>query len=145
MDEKKFLKKEIRSLNRHLPKGRTSLAELLEQKKPRIETRDGSTHRFKKDELEYLAELLPEEKHSKLKLPIIIRISPQLGRGAAQVSGKIEQKVFREILDKEGRKKDNKLLIYRPEVRKIRQKLPTTTQYAFLISSRGGDPSEKVG
>lgn len=144
MNEKKFLKKEIQSLNRHLPKSRTSLAELLKQKKPQIETKNGSTHRFKKEELRYLAELLPEEKHSKLRLPIIVRIAPQLGRGAAKISGKLEQKVFRKILDKE-EKKDNKLLIYRPEIRKIRQKLPTTTQYAFLISSKGRDPSEKVG
>ncbi|KXA89148.1 hypothetical protein AKJ57_05790 [candidate division MSBL1 archaeon SCGC-AAA259A05] len=145
MDDEKFLKKEIQSLNRHLPKGRTSLAKLLKQKKPQIETRDGSTHRFKKEELKYLAELLPEKKHSKLRLPMIVRISPQLGRGAAKISGKLEQKILRKILDKKGEKNENELLIYRPEVRKIRQKLPTTTQYAFLISSRGGDPSGKIG
>lgn len=140
MDEDEILRKQIKNLNRHLPKGRASLAELLEKEKPQIETRDGSTHRFKKDELEYLAEILPEERHSKLRLPIIVRISPGLGRGTAKISGKVEQEVLKKILNEEEKEEKDELLIYRPEIRAIRRKLPSTTQYAFLISSRGGGP-----
>lgn len=143
MDDEDLLRKQIRTLNRHLPEGRARLADLLKQEKPRIKNRDGSTHRFKMDELEYLAELLPEKKHPKLRLPIIVRISPQLGRGAAKISGKVEREVMRKILDKEEEEKEE-LLIYRPEVRKIRKKLPTTTQYAFMISSGRGGKSERI-
>ena len=139
MDKEGFLKKQIQNLNRHLPKGRATLANLLEQDKPEIENRDGSTHRFKKKELEFLADLLPERKHRRLRLPIIIRVSPELGRGAAKISGRIEQEVFEKILEKQDESEGHELLIYRPEVRKIRQKLPTTTQYAFLISTKKGD------
>ncbi|KXA90688.1 hypothetical protein AKJ39_02100 [candidate division MSBL1 archaeon SCGC-AAA259J03] len=138
MDHDEIIKKQIQNLNRHLPKGRISLEKLLEQDKPRVENRDGDTHRFKRRELEYLADLLPPEKHSKLRLPIIVRISPELGRGASKISGKIEREVIEKILEKEG--DEDELVIYRPEIRKIRRKLPTTTQYAFMISSTKGKP-----
>ncbi|KXB07895.1 hypothetical protein AKJ55_01730 [candidate division MSBL1 archaeon SCGC-AAA382M17] len=139
MDEDELLKKQLQNLNLHLPRSRASLAELLKKEKPRIETRDGSSHRFKKNELDLLAEILPKEKHGQLRLPIIIRISPQLGRGAAKISGKVEQEVLRKILDKKEREGSEELLIHRPETRTIRKKLPTTTQYAFLISSSRSD------
>lgn len=142
MKDEKFLKKQIKNLNKHLPKGRTSLAELLEQETPQVEIRDGSTHRFKKSELKFLADLLPEDKHSQLKLPVIIRVSPQLGRGAAKISGKTEQEVLRKILDKE-KEIGDELVIYRPEIRIVRKKLPTTTQYAFMTSSRRRNTYER--
>lgn len=141
-DRDEFVKKQIQNLNKHLPKARCTLEELLKQEKPRIESRDGSTHRFKRSELEYLSGLVPSEDHSGLKLPIIIRISPQLGRGAAKVSGEIEEKVVMQILGKEGT--EDELVIYRPEVRQVRKKLPTTTQYAFMVSSSSGGPIKKT-
>lgn len=142
MKDDEFLKKQIKNLNKHLPKGRASLAELLEQETPQVEIRDGSTHRFKKSELQSLADILPEDEHSQLKLPIIVRISPQLGRGAAKISGKMEQKVLRKILDKE-EENEGELIIYRPEIRIVRKKLPTTTQYAFMMSSKGRNAYER--
>lgn len=139
MNKNNFLKKQIQDLNKHLPKKRATLASLLEQEKPRITSKDGSTHRFKKSELEYIAEILPEELHKRLRLPIIIRISPGLGRGAARISGKTERIVVKEILGKEkSGEEGEELVIYRPEVRVIRKKLPTTTQYAFMISASEG-------
>ena len=144
MDKDEFLKNQIRNLNQHLPKGRTPLSKLLKQKKPQIETRDGSKHRFKKKELEFLADMLPKEKHSKLRLPIIMRLSPGKGRGTAEISGTVEKEVFRKILDKE-KDDEDRFYIYRPEIREIRRKLPTTTQYAFLISSRRENNSERMG
>ncbi len=139
MDKDGFLKKQIQNLNRHLPKGRATLADLLDRDKPQIENRDGSTHRFKRKELEFLADLIPKEEYRRLRLPIIIRVSPELGRGAAKITGKIEKEIFKKILEKDEELDEGELLVYRPEVRKIRQKLPTTTQYAFLISSKRGD------
>lgn len=137
MKEDKFLRKQVQTLNRHLPKRRASLAKLLKQEKPQVISKDGTSHRFKKRELEYLAELLPKDLHKKLRLPIIIRISPELGRGAAKISGKVERIIIENILEKEESEEDE-LVIYRPEIRIVRKKLPTTTQYAFLITSSEG-------
>lgn len=129
----RFLKKEIQYLNRHLPKKRSSLADLMEQDKPKIDTKDGKSHRFKRKELQYLSDLLPKNLHKRLRLPIIITISPQFGRGAAKISGEAECLVVLKILEKE-KEEEGELLIYRPEIRALRKKLPTTTQYAFQIS-----------
>ena len=144
VDRDEFLKKQIQNLNRHLPKGRVSLSDLLERDKPRVENQDGSTHRFKRKELEYLADLIPDKKHSELRLPIIIRISPGLGRGTAKVSGRLEKEVFGKILEKDQEEGKEELLIYRPEMRKIRKRLPTTTQYAFLITGENNNPTKRV-
>lgn len=137
MKDRDILEKELGKLNKHLPQSRKSLSKLLKMDKPEIKNRDGSKQRLKKKELNFLSEALPREDHPKLKLPIIIRLSPQLGKGAAKISGKIERKILRKILNKE-EKEEKEMVIYRPEVRKIRKKIPTTTQYAFMISSRGG-------
>ncbi|KXB07941.1 hypothetical protein AKJ56_02100 [candidate division MSBL1 archaeon SCGC-AAA382N08] len=139
-----LIKKEIQNLNKHLPKARATLDKLLEQDKPHVESRSGDAHRFKKKELEYLAELLSKEKHSKLRLPIIIRISPELGRGASKISGNIEREVIEKIIEKEETEDKKELIIYRPETRAVRKKLPTTTQYAFMISSTKGKPYERT-
>ncbi len=135
MDEDEFLKKQIKNLNTHLPKSRNTLEKLLDMEKPHITNRDGSDYRFKKSELDYLSDLLAKEEYSKLRLPIIIRISPQLGRGVSKITGKMEQKVISKILDKET-EEGEELLIYRPETRKVRKKLPTATQYAFMMSGK---------
>lgn len=133
MEQDEFLRKQLRALSRHLPRGRVPLSELLRHEKPRVETRSGETHRFRKSELRYLADFLPEEMHSKLRLPILIELMPQLGQGAARISGRAECTVVNKVL---GGKEEGKteLVIYRPEVRALRRKLPTTTQYAFLAT-----------
>ncbi|MFP4005139.1 MAG: DUF61 family protein [Candidatus Hadarchaeia archaeon] len=138
MKEDDFLKKELGQLNQHLPKDRKTLEELLKMEKPEVQNKDGTTQRFKRKELDFLSNLIPEDEHSKLRLPILIRITPQLGRGSAKVSGKTEQRVIKKILKSERNDGETEMIIYRPETRKIRKKLPTTTQYAFMISSRGG-------
>ncbi len=144
MKDEDFLKKQIQNLNKHLPKGRETLENLLKKDKPRVENRDGSKHRFKKKELEYLSELLSEEKHSRLRLPIIIRISPELGRGASKITGRIEKEIMKKILNKDDEKTEDELILYRPETRTIRKKLPTTTQYAFMISTQKGNTNGKI-
>lgn len=136
MDEDEFLKKQIKNLNTHLPKSRKTLEKLLDMEKPNITNRDGSNYRFKKSELDYLSNILPKEKYSKLRLPIIIRVSSQLGQGVSKITGEMEKKVISKILDKES-EEGEELLIYRPETRKVRRKLPTATQYAFMMSGKG--------
>jgi len=131
--DEKTLVKLIRSLNKHLPERRKSLASLLREDAPRVYGRDGSPHRFKKEELRLLASILPEELHDKLFLPIYIEFAPDYGRGAARIHGRLECEVVSKILGKNVEQTDE-MIIYRPEVRELRRKLPTTTQYAFFFS-----------
>ncbi len=130
MSADRLIKLELSKLNVHLPERRPSLREALSSARPQVVARDGSTHAFKREELEFLAGLLPEADRDKLQLPILIALEPKLGRGTARISGEAEVKVVSQVLEKEA--SAGELLIYRPEVAILRKKLPTTTQYLFL-------------
>ena len=54
----RLVKKQILSLNKHLPRKRKFLDELLKEEQPHVVGADGTRHRFKKDELKKLSEIL---------------------------------------------------------------------------------------
>lgn len=127
-----YLRKELRLVNLHLPYRKRSLEELLREDFPHVVLRDGSTHYFKRRELELLASLVPREKWSELYLPILLEVSPEYGEGAVVVKGRLESLVVSKILGLEW-KNESELIIYRPHVSILRRKLPTTTQYVFSL------------
>ena len=127
-----YLQRELRLVNLHLPYRKRSLEELLKEEFPHVRLRDGSTHYFKRRELELLASLLPREMWGKLYLPILLEVSPEYGEGAIVVKGKIESMVVSKILELEW-SNESELIIYRPQVSILRRKLPTTTQYVFSL------------
>ena len=57
----KLLKKQIFSLNRHIPRQRKNLEDLLQEERPHVVGADGSRHRFKRSELKDLSNLIPSE------------------------------------------------------------------------------------
>lgn len=120
-------------LNRHLAVAKRDLESLLKEEKPRIALRDGSTHSFKKDELERISRILPRELHPKLMLPIYIELSSdKYGKGAARISGSLECKAAAHVLGKAA--SGDELFVYRPELKRLRRELPTTTQYMFTLA-----------
>ena len=121
---------ELGKLNAHIPEKRISLKAALSSTKPEVTTKDGSVHAFKREELELLSKILPENEWNRLQLPIFISLEPSLGRGAAKIRGDAETNVAAKILGK--KKSSAEIIIYRPEVAAIRRKLPTTTQYIFM-------------
>ena len=125
----RLLKKQIVILNRHIPKQRKTLADLLNEEKPHVHGSDGARHRFHKTELDKLAKIIPKSEYKKLKLPIYIEIESD--SSGARITGNLECLILRKILDVECEK--NEIFIYRPYIRILRNELPTTTQYIFLI------------
>lgn len=125
----RLLKKQILSLNRHLPRQRKSLKELLEEDKPHVVGVDGTRQRFKTSEIKKIAEMIPPEQHHLLKLPIYLEI--ELQTSGTRISGKLDLKVVCHILKLEDCNREK--YIYRPEMRILRKELPTTTQYIFLV------------
>ena len=125
----RLLKKQIFSLNRHLPKQRKNLKELLEEDKPRVIGADGTRHRFKRDELKRIAKIIPEKDQSRLKLPIYLEIESETS--GTRVAGDLELKILCNILKLEDCGRE--MYIYRPDLKIIRRELPTTTQYIFLV------------
>jgi len=150
--EERTLANLVRSLNRHLPAVRKTLAELLREEKPAVIGRDNTMHCIRKEELEMLASMLRSQERERLKIPIYIELSPEW-RGIARIHGALECKVVLKILGKpaerergvvegealEGESAEehearDEIFINRADVRRLRRALPTTTQYAFLFS-----------
>jgi hypothetical protein len=136
----KIFAKAVKALNAHLPAERKTLLALLKADKPAVQGRDGSIHRIKRDELEEIARLIPEEAYGKLRLPIYIELTPDYGRGMAKVHGKLDCEIVRLVLEKESESANkseaaDEIFIHREEVRRLRRRLPTATEYAFFFST----------
>lgn len=129
LDSDNLLKKQVISLNRHLPRRRKTLAELLEEERPHVTGVDGTRHRFRNAELKKLATLIDEKDYKNLKLPIYIEIESTTS--GARIAGRLETQITCKILKTDPCKSE--LFIYRPEIRALRSEFPTATQYIFLI------------
>ncbi len=135
--ESRVFAKLVRSLNDHLPVERKALGELLREEKPRVVCRDGSTHRIRKEELEAIERIVGSrwgKEAERLKLPILIEMAPDYGRSAAKIRGRVYCDILQAILG-EDRKTTDEMVIFRPDIRRLRRELPSATQYAFLIST----------
>ena len=136
-DDRIFVKA-VQALNKHLPAERKALSALLKEDKPAVKGRDGSLNRIKRNELEELASLIPKEVHGQLRLPMYIELTPDYGRGMAKIHGKLDCEIARLILEKEKVKESERtdeLFIHRDDVRRLRRRLPTATEYAFFYST----------
>jgi len=125
------LKDELRLLNAHLPRERKSLADALRDPHPYIACSDGSTHMFKKKELQYLAGMLSEEEQQALLLPILIRLNAGHNEMTVLCNDDVEKKVLSGILDMPLTITGDGISIYKNQLGVIRKKLRTTTQYIF--------------
>lgn len=136
--DKKILIKTIQTLNQHLPGKRRTLSELLEEERPGVRGKDNTFFVMDKSELNMISETLPRFMWSRLRLPMLIEMSPDLGSGAAKIQGEVESEVVSKLLNIK-RSNDRFMVIYLPDVRELRRLLPTTTQYAFVTSLRDGN------
>ena len=135
---KNILIKTIQTMNQHLPSRRLDLMQLMAMDKPGVKGKDNSFFIMDKAELELISQSLPRFLWSRLRLPLLIEMSPDFGNGAARVQGEVEVEAVAKILGKD-RPRERQMIIYLPEVRELRRKLPTTTQYAFVTNLRERD------
>lgn len=133
--DKNVLVKTIQTLNQHLPGKRLTLADLLSMEKPGVKGKDNAFFIMDKSELELISQSLPRFLWNRLRLPMLIEMSPDFGTGSARIQGVAEVELVSKILNK-SRTFERQLIIYMPEVRELRRKLPTTTQYAFITNLR---------
>ena len=135
---KNILIKTIQTMNQHLPSRRLDLMQLMAMDKPGVKGKDNSFLIMEKAELELISQSLPRFLWSRLRLPLLIEMSPDFGNGAARVQGEAEVEVVAKILGKD-RPRERQMIIYLPDVRELRRKLPTTSQYAFVTNLRERD------
>lgn len=130
-----LLVKTIQTMNQSLPTQRINLAQLLTMEKPGITAKDNNFFIMDKAELDLISKSIPRFLWSRLRLPLLIEMSPDYGSGAARIQGEPEVELVSKILGKE-RPQEKQIIIYPYEVRDLRRKLPTTTQYAFVANLR---------
>jgi uncharacterized protein (UPF0216 family) len=133
--DKKMIIKTVQTMNQHLPGRRERLTNLLQAEKPGVRGKDNAFYIIDKSELEIICDALPRFLWSSLRLPILIEMSPQFGNGSARIQGDTEVELVKKLLNVD-RGERNFVIIYMPEIRELRRKLPTTTQYAFVVSLR---------
>jgi uncharacterized protein (UPF0216 family) len=125
------LRGELRLLNAYLPRHQKLLSDLLREEYPHVVCTDGSTHLFKRKELKYLASLINDDEQEALLLPMLIGVSSGQGEMAIICRGEVEEKVISKILDMPVTPKQQRIMIYKPQLSILRQMLKTTTQYLF--------------
>ncbi len=125
------LKSELRVVNAHLPSKQKPLADLLDEEYPHILCRDGSTHLFRRKELKYLAGLLDADEQKKLFLPMLIETSAAEGEMAVICPGAVVEKAISRVLDMPVTRRQDRVVIYKPQLAILRKLLRTTTQYIF--------------
>jgi uncharacterized protein len=133
--DKKVIIKTIQSMNQHIPPKRRNLVDLLSDEKPGVRGKDNTFYIMDKPELDLISSSIPRFLWQRLRLPILIEMSPELGSGAARIQGQVESEAVAKILGKEKPQGDT-LVIYLHEIKELRHKLPTTTQYAFVTNLR---------
>ena len=127
----KAVRGELRIVNAGLPKSQERLSNLLSEKYPHVVCHDGSTHSFKRSELEYLASIIDTDEQKTLELPMIIELGPDQGEAAIICEGKVEEKTISRVLDMPVTCEEGRIRIYRPQLALLRRKLKTTTVYLF--------------
>jgi uncharacterized protein (UPF0216 family) len=135
-----LLGRELRKLNTHLPKQRRTLKELLIDADPTIPTVDGSTILLKKEEIEELAQIVPQEYRDSVKLPLIVLRRMELGRSVYTVSGnRIEEFTVKRILNKTNadyhamQLADGPFFLYRPDVSELVRRFHSLVVIGFGV------------
>ena len=134
------IERELAQLNNHMPRMKKSLAQLLSEPEPAFLTRDEKTSAVRREELEYLAELVPIELHAEVMLPFTILRRPSLGRGAFTIGGsKLDQFTVLRIIGKlttpfeSWHETELPRCIYSPELVLLRKRLASTVTIGFGV------------
>lgn len=122
---------ELRIVNSGLPNSQKRLSSLLDEQYPHVVCNDGSTHFFKRSELEYLASLLDTDEQRALPLPMLIELGANQAEAAIICEGKIEDKVISKALNMPVKCEERRIRIYKPQLALLRKKFKTTTVYVF--------------
>lgn len=125
------LRGELRIVNAGLPQSQKRLSNLLTEEYPHVVCNDGSTHSFKKSELEYLASILDTDEQKALPLPMLIEVGANQGEAAIICEGKVEEKVISKALNMPVTCQERRIRIYKPQLALLRRKFKTTTVYVF--------------
>jgi len=125
------LRSELKLVNTGLPQSQEKLSVLLKERHPQVLCNDGSSHSFKKRELDYLASITDDAEQEALLLPILIEVETGESTTSVVCEGAVEEKVVSRVLDMPLTCERGRIRIYKPQLGMLRGKLKTTTAYVF--------------
>ena len=125
------LRGELRVVNAGLPQSQKRLSNLLSENYPHVVCNDGSTHFFKKRELEYIASMIDTDEQEALQLPMLIELGANQAEAAIICEGNVEEKVISKALNMLVTCDQKRIRIYKPQLALLRRKFKTTTVYVF--------------
>ena len=125
------LRGELRVVNAGLPQSQKRLSNLLSENYPHVVCNDGSTHFFKKRELECLASMIDTDEQEALQLPMLIELGANQAEAAIICEGNVEEKVISKALSMSVTCEQRRIRIYKPQLALLRRKFKTTTVYVF--------------
>lgn len=125
------LRGELRIVNTGLPQSQKRLSNLLDEKYPHVVCNDGSTHFFKRNELEYLASMLDTDEQKALPLPMLIELGANQAEAVVICEGQVEEKVISKALNMPVTCEERRIRIYKPQLALLRRRFKTTTVYVF--------------
>ena len=125
------LKGELRVVNAGLPRNQKPLSTLLHEEYPHVLCSDGSSHLFKRRELNYLASVINTDEQESLLLPVLIELGQNQAEAAVICQTDVVQKLITKILDMPVTPEQGRITIYKPQLALLRKTLKTTSQYVF--------------
>ncbi len=146
MDRDRFLdvtlQNELRELNKHLPKNRKTIRELLTEDPPTVSTVGGEKVTMKKNEVGALSAELPDSLRDRVKLPIVFLRRRDLGAGAFTLLGdSYEEFALSKLLgDYKGTLEDfirshgSPTIFYKPQISELMRRFHSLIVVGFGLS-----------
>jgi uncharacterized protein (UPF0216 family) len=131
MFNEKAMQSLLSSMNAHVPSKRTSLADLLDQKQPYFEGKDGSRYDIDPKELRLIASKVDPWETDRVKIPLLLVTDTGYEQGQWKVMGKIETKIISRLIGREPEKPDEMLIFY-PHLIELQKLLPTTLVVMYM-------------
>lgn len=125
------LRGELRVVNTGLPSSQKRLTDLLNEGHPHVVCNDGSTHFFKRTELNYLAGMLDPDEQKRLPLPMLIEVGANQGEAAIIGDAEVVEKIVSKALNMPVCREEGRIRIHKPQLALLRKKFQTTTAYVF--------------
>jgi uncharacterized protein (UPF0216 family) len=139
----RLIEHEIDTLNDHLPESRVTLRELIESDKSYFITRCGEKSVFRREEIQWLQEQVPERFYDEIRLPIVILRRLDYGPGIYTMAGnKYELFMIHQVLGYVDLDWENFATwkpveqLARPQVRIIRQKMSTLSCIGIVYATK---------
>ncbi len=126
------LAKLAEAMNKHIPRSRRSLKELLEMKDPTYLAKDGNEYYIEKRELEFIAEHVDEIYWGRFWIPIILEMTSIGNEYVIFVRDKLHAEFISKAFGIDRFTKQG-LMMYSYEMQRVRRKLRTATQVFFRV------------